>query len=145
MFQIASFGGSVFAGLNLILEIEALKKLHPQTKTVCVVDSHAMSMAVVFLESGACDVRLATRRSVLLAHRASTSLEGTAEQIQEGLDFLRALDWAMAEIIAPRIGMSTEGYLKRVTGRDWVFSAPEAVALGFVDYLVDPASIPPPL
>lgn len=143
--QINSFGGSVYYGLELIQELETLKKLYPNTQTICAVDARAMSMALVILESPACDVRLATSRSLLLAHRASTQLEGNANQIQEGLDYLRALDRAIGLIIALRINMPLDQYLAIVDRGDWTLTADQALHLGFLDGLIEPSAIPPPL
>jgi ATP-dependent protease ClpP protease subunit len=140
LFRINSFGGSVFEGIDFLQYIENTKKtqgIHVQ----CVVDTKAMSMGFVFLQSF-CDERLMTKRSVLLAHNSSTRLQGTAEEIEKALKFSRALDAALAEICAKRLHMSVAAYKKKIAHNDWTFGWEEALKVGAIDGTVDEDSLP---
>ena len=59
-------------------------------------------MAVVMLESAACDQRLALKHSFFLAHNGSTSVKGTVEEIQESKEILDVINEGMAQIVGSR-------------------------------------------
>lgn len=133
-FRINSPGGSVFAGLDFIQKVEDLKREHGTT-VVCVVDSKAYSMAFVFLQTF-CDDRRMTQRATLLAHNASGSVEGTAEQMRDMADFLAALSESLAAECAERLEMPLEDYKAKMAGKDWTMSSKDAVAFKAVDSIV---------
>lgn len=143
--QLTSPGGSIFAGFRFIQRVEQAKKtvFMGQGKVVCVVDMYAASMAAVILESPVCDLRLMTPRSILLFHNGATVARGTAKDIESSLNFLRALDKAMAHAISERLGMSYAQYRAMINGKDWTMDCGEALAVGAVDGLIDPAVLPP--
>ncbi len=143
-FRIDSFGGSIFLGMKFIQIIEDIKRLEG-VHTVCVVDSKAMSMGIVILESGVCDMRLMTKRSVLLAHNASSRVEGTAEQMRQEASFLDALNTSLAEMVAGRAGLPTEFYKGKVAHGDWVMAWEEALSAGLIDGTVSPFDVAPPV
>lgn len=135
--HIRSFGGSVFAGLDLISRVSMARDA-AGGKVICSVDGYAMSMAFVVLESSACDYRVMTSSSLLLAHNASGQLKGNAVEIEKGLDFLKAIDRTMAMLISKRLGMDyLVTYQLKVFGRDWIMTADEALAMRAVDRVVD--------
>lgn len=140
LFRINSFGGSIFAGMDLILAIEDLKKRGVTVQ--CVVDFKAMSMGFVFLQS-VCDERLMTKRSTLLTHNGSTSTRGTVEQIQEDAQLLAALNESMASTCADRLGMGLDEYKAKIAPGAWTMAWREALAVNAVDDIVDPADLPP--
>lgn len=140
-FRINSFGGSVFDGLLLIQHIEDSKRAHG-IKTVCVVDMYAMSMGAVFLESGACDQRLMTKRSMLLFHQAASQAQGTADQLRESAAFLDSLNDAMAEICAARMKITVDEYKLMIAHSDWTMAWEDAVLVGAVEATVDPDDLP---
>ncbi len=140
-FNIDSYGGSIFAGFEFIKHVESFKKQHGVT-TTCIVDVKAYSMGFAFLQSGACDERLMTKRSTLLAHGGSTRLQGNAEDLKSGLAFLQNLDRALAEMIAGRMGMPVANYLARVKGTDWTMSWADAVGFNAVDGTIDAKDLP---
>lgn len=142
-FQINSFGGSVFGGMELIQAIEVVKKT-TGVQTICVVDSKAYSMGAAFLESGACDVRLMTKRSTLLFHNGSTAAEGTVEVLRETAELMAGLNDALAEICAGRMLITTEQYQERIAKGAWTMSWREALAVGAIDGTVDASDLPAP-
>lgn len=140
LFRINSFGGSIFAGMDLILAVDGLKKRGVTIQ--CVVDFKAMSMGFVFLQS-VCDERLMTKRSTLLTHNGSTSTRGTVEQITEDAVLLAALNESMASVCADRMGMDLDVYRAKIAGGAWTFAWREALAVNAIDDIVNPADLPP--
>lgn len=140
MLRIDSFGGSVFAGLDFIKNMDEVRKRGVRVE--CVVDSKAMSMGFVILQS-VCDRRLMTRRSVLLAHEAASKIEGNATELESEAAFLRALSKALAGVCADRMGMTLADFEARIAGRDWVMASDEALAVHAVDGLVNALDLPP--
>lgn len=140
LFRLNSYGGSVFAGQDLILHVEEAKKRGVRIQ--CVVDHKAYSMGAVFVES-VCDERLATPRSTILFHNASTQAEGTANQLREDAEFLEALNAAMSLTVAQRIGMPVDEYRARIEKRAWTMGVEEALAAGVIDAVVQPLDLPP--
>lgn len=141
IFRIDSFGGSVFLGLSAIQYIGDVKRAH-NIRTVCIVDTKAMSMAAGFLGSDACDTRLMTSRSTLLYHNASGSGEGTKDQLLEAAEMLAALNEAMANLCAGRMNISVAEYRARIEKHAWILAVDEAVAVGAVDGVIAVADLP---
>lgn len=134
--RIDSFGGSVFAGLAFIQYIEDVKEA-AGVETVCIVDTKAMSMGFALLQSKACDVRLMTKRSILLAHNGSSGGQGTVEEMEETVDILKAINRALAEICGARLSIGVKGYLKKVNSRRaWVMTWEEALKVKAVDGVI---------
>ena len=142
MFRINSYGGGVAAGYDFIQSIEEHQKRG--VKVICVVDTKAMSMGFAFLQ-GFCDERLMTKRSILLAHRASTGLKGNVDKIAEELQYMLALDNALAEVCAGRLKISIAEYKAKVAHGDWTLSWEEAKKVGAIDGTVNPRDLPPVL
>jgi ATP-dependent protease ClpP protease subunit len=141
MFQINSYGGSIFQGWDFIQAVEQHKK-KAKVKVVCAVDVKAYSMGFAFLQSF-CDERLMTKRSTLLAHNGSTQVSGTSEDLENELQFMRALDIALAATCAKRLHMTPEEYAAKTKGKDWTMSWEEALKAGAVDGTVDEDDLPP--
>lgn len=140
LLRINTYGGSIFAGMDFILAMEAFKK---QGVTIqCVVDSKAMSMGFVILQ-GLCDERLITKRSTLLSHNGSTSTRGTVEQVIEDAQFLAALNESMASVCAERLGMDLAAYKAKIADGAWTMAWQEAMDVNAVDDVVDPKELPP--
>jgi ATP-dependent protease ClpP protease subunit len=139
--RINSNGGSVFGGLEFIQRLEDLKK--DGIKIKCVVDLRAISMGFVILQA-ACDERLATDRSLFLAHNGSiSSASGTKEDLQEDVDVLDTLNHSMAKICAGRMGMPLEEYKKHLHDKKaWIFGAEEALSVHAIDGIVRPSDLP---
>lgn len=134
--RISSDGGSVFAGLEFIKAVVDLQ-LDYGVKTVCIVDSHAYSMAAVILESPACDVRLARPYATIMIHHASVKVAGSSDKLDDASLMLKAVDEAMLGLIADRMHLPFAELLKRIDHRDYWLSARGALAAGALDALVE--------
>lgn len=142
VFRVHSFGGSYFLGMDFIAFVEDLKK-REDVRTICLVDSRSMSMGLLFLESGACDVRLMTERSVLLTHKTSAGCQGNSNAIRECLGELNAIDEATDRMVSARIGMPLKEYRRRIATGAWTLAASDALKFHFVDGLIDASEVPP--
>lgn len=142
MFRINSFGGAVWAGWDFVQHIEDAKKAH-DVHVVCALDVKAMSMGAVFLESF-CDERLMSRRGLLMFHGAAAGVKGKADDVRSTLSEMDAMNNAIANTCAERMGMDLAAYHAKTDHQDWFLAADEALALGAVDGFVRPSDLPPP-
>lgn len=139
VFEIDSPGGQIMLGLKFIKEINHYRK--QGLKTVCVVDPYAASMGFVFLQA-ACDVRLMTKGAVLLAHRGSAGAEGTVEEMEESVQFLQAMNFALSEIEAARLNITVEEFRAHIEKHAWTMGWAEALQIGAIDGTVDAMDLP---
>lgn len=129
--EINSPGGQVFAGIAIQKTIE-----RHDAPVVCVVDGMAASAAFVALQ--ACDYRVMTPRSILMAHQAATQAGGQSEDLGNARDVLAAIDRSMALFCSKRMGIAVEDFERRIAGgREWWFSLTDALHFGAVDREVD--------
>lgn len=129
--EVDSPGGSVYAAWQIQKAIER----HDQP-VACVVDGFAASAAFVTLQS--CTTRYATDRAVLMAHAASSGAEGQAEDLQNGAEVLRVINWGMIERCSKRMGMSHAEFESRVSGGlEWWFSQADALKFHAIDAPAD--------
>lgn len=138
-----SYGGSYVYGERWGRMMEDVKKLHG-IKVTCIVDGEAASMAAVLLESPVCDRRLATNRSTILFHNCNVMPKATPEEAKIARTFFPAFDTGMAITVSERLGMKVDEYRKRIDGKDWILSIPEALQLNVIDGVVSPNDIAPP-
>lgn len=141
-FNINSNGGSVFGGLELIKLIEDTKKLKG-IHTICIVDTHAYSMGVIFLESYACDERYATERSTLLFHNASADAQGNQEELRKTAKAVEEVSLAMANLVCARLKITLPQYLSHVNKGDWLMGYKEALDIGAIDGVISSRDLPP--
>ena len=129
---IDSPGGSVFAGLEIIKAIK-----HYPEPVMCVVDGIAASMAAVILES--CDGRAATIYSVVMLHGGSTQLDERVNEheLKEATQVLDVVNRAMAEIVAPRLGMTVDEYLALTEAHELWFTARQALEHHVIDKVIE--------
>lgn len=124
-------GGSVGAGIAMAKAIE-----RSPVPVVCVVDGMAASMGLYILQS--CDVRVMTKRSLLMGHEPSARMAGQPQALQDLAELLLRLSRAMAYHITARTNISPDDYLSKIAGgRELWFNFDDAVALKFVDYATD--------
>jgi ATP-dependent Clp endopeptidase proteolytic subunit ClpP len=123
-------GGSVFAGFRMGRAIDESKK-----EVICVVDGMAASMGLFLLQS--CDVRVMTTRSLLMGHEPATVVRGKPDAIQQDLNLLKKLNFAMAAHISRRTKLSLQEYLEATKNNDFWMHAGDALALGFVDSIIE--------
>lgn len=120
-------GGSVLDGWRLARAME-----DSPAPVVCVVDGWAASMGFYLLQS--CDVRLMTKRSMLMAHEPSIRGGGGNEHdYREMAVLLEKMNRALAEHAAARMQMTVAQFMARIQNTDWWMNWDEALAVGAVD------------
>lgn len=128
---INSPGGSVLDGWRLARAME-----DSPAPVVCVVDGWAASMGFYLLQS--CDVRLMTKRSMLMAHEpAIRGGGGTEHDYKEMATLLQKMNRALAEHAAARMHMTVAEFMDRTNNTDWWMNWDEAFTMGAVDGVVD--------
>jgi len=124
-------GGMVSAGREMAKAIE-----DSPVPVVCVVDGMAASMGLYILE--ACDVRVMTRRSILMGHEPSGSFTGQPTEAGNAKARLEALSKMLAAHIVAKSKMSVAEYLEKTSGgTELCLSFDEAERLGLVDFTVE--------
>jgi len=146
--RINSPGGNLLTTMlfiDLVRDRIVEKKLH----ITCVGTGMVASAAAIVLESPVCAERVMEPQAVLMFHEGYLSGGGPTKQ--DDREFMRSLNFAVAALIAPRMGMSPEAYLNWIEGgvERWVTS-PSALALHFVDRVevwtrTVEKEVPPPL
>ena len=137
-FKINGPGGDVQPGNDLI---DAIEQLGP-IKSVCVADHEAYSMDAYILEH--CDVRMMTKRSLLLFHEALAQTTGNAHQLRKTASFLEKISNALAEDAARRMGMPIKAFKAKIYNTEWVLGWEEALQVNAIDaVLEDPKDFPP--
>lgn len=136
--RINSYGGSVPDGQKFVQHLESIKK--SGVKVVCIGDGNVMSMALYLLQS--CSERLATDRTVFLAHNAASQASGNAVEQERTVHMLQVLSDALANFIGGRIKMGPEKYKARIAQMEWVFGTREALDEGVIDRVVSVEEIP---
>jgi len=124
---ITSEGGSVVSGMRLILAIEDIRAKN-KLRVHCIADMFALSMAAAILESGACDDRAMTDRTLILFH----GVQAPPSPISE------ALNNSMAAWISHRLGITPEAYRAHIAKGDWILSPPAALEAHVVDRVLSP-------
>lgn len=133
--EINSSGGSIGVGFLLSKAIE-----NSRVPVKCVVDGPvgAASMAFYILQS--CDVRVMTKRSTLMAHQAAIQTEMGGQQTawDNVTRILRAIDHAMVEHMAVRMGMDVAAFEAKIEGgKEWWMNWEEASAVHAIDFATD--------
>lgn len=136
--RINSPGGNIGDGLEVIRLIRA-----SGLPTVCTVDTSAASMAAVILESSACGERVVNASSLIMFHDSASEMRGNERMMGNRLGMLQVMNQAIANIVAPRIGMTPAQYLRLVVdeGRELWFLGADAVKNGIADRVI---SLPEP-
>lgn len=123
---ITSEGGGVVDGMRFILAVEDLRA---KGHTVhCVADMFALSMGANILESGACDDRAMTDRTVIIFH----GVQAPPSPI------VGALNYSIAVWISHRLGITPEEYQAKIDKGEWILTAPQALAAHVVDRVLGP-------
>jgi len=118
LIEINSPGGSVSAGFAISKAIEA-----SNVSVACLVDGSADSMAMYVLQS--CDIRMMTKRSVLMIHQPSVGIEkgGRINDFGNAVRALTALNHAMIEHIAARMNIPAQVIVDAIDGNKemWMY------------------------
>jgi ATP-dependent Clp protease, protease subunit len=137
-FYINSPGGVVTAGLAIYDTMQFIK---PDVSTMCI--GQAASMGALLLAGGAKGKRYALPHSRMMIHQPSGGVQGQATDIHIQAQEILALKERLNKIMAHHTGQSVET-IARDTERDNFMSAPQAVAYGLVDQVLDKRVIIPP-
>lgn len=124
---IASPGGSVFAGMQLIDTIKS------SPKRVKCVASIAASMAFAILQS--CHERYVLDQSIIMQHVASFSTEGQEPNVVSFTKFLVRSLRKLEKREADRMGLSLSDFRKKVRDDWWMFGD-EAVSNNAADAVI---------
>lgn len=133
-FYINSPGGSVSAGLAVYDTMQVVK---PDVATTCV--GMAASMGAVLLAGGAADKRSCLKHARVMIHQVSAGFRGTTADINiQAAEINKTMD-TLVDIIAKHSGKDSE-QVRKDCDRDHFMSAPESVAYGIVDRVVEPGA-----
>jgi ATP-dependent protease ClpP protease subunit len=138
-FEIDSPGGRADAGREIGRLLEAATAAG--VGVTCLVDGHASSAAFYVLQSCPAGRRWMTSRSVLMTHEPMGTIQVSATDdvaFENTREALRAEAVAWATHCVARLKVTRAEYDRRTrAGREWFFTAPEALAAGAVDRVVD--------
>jgi ATP-dependent protease ClpP protease subunit len=130
--EINSPGGRVDSGFLMSRAIEDSK-----VPVVCVVEGQADSMAFYLLQS--CDVRMMTKRSLLMAHSPlvnDLTVSGSESRFKQIYDRLHALTEAMIQHYVHKSKCSVDVMRARcANGGEWWMNYQEALSLEMVDFI----------
>ena len=128
---INSPGGVVTSGLAIY---DTMQYIKCPVSTICT--GQAASMAAVLLAGGAAGKRIALPNARIMIHQPLGGAQGQATDIEiQAKEILR-----IREVLNGILGQHTGQPLERIqedTDRDFFMSAPEAVAYGLVDKVID--------
>jgi ATP-dependent Clp protease protease subunit len=132
---INSPGGSITAGMAIYDTMQFIK---PDVATVAM--GMAASMGQFLLSSGAKGKRYITPHARVLMHQPSGGIGGTATDVRISAQLITHMKKVLAELTAEQTGQPIEKILKD-NDRDSWYTAEEALEYGFVDHVVDRASL----
>ena len=129
-------GGSVTAMLAIY---DTMQFIRSPVGTTCV--GQAASGAAVLLASGAPGSRTVLPHARVVLHQPSGGGQGTLPDLAVHAKEIARLRVAMEQILAAHTGQSVER-LREDTDRDLILAAPDAVAYGLADGVLDSRKIP---
>jgi ATP-dependent Clp protease protease subunit len=130
-FYINSPGGVVTAGMAIY---DTMQYIKPDVSTICV--GQAASMGALLLAAGAKGKRYALPNSRVMIHQPLGGFQGQASDIDIHAREILTLRHKLNEILSKHTGQSLET-IARDTERDNFKSAPDAVAYGLVDQVLE--------
>ncbi|PZR55534.1 ATP-dependent Clp protease proteolytic subunit [Xylanimonas oleitrophica] len=132
---INSPGGSITAGMAIY---DTMQFIEPDVATVAM--GMAASMGQFLLSSGAKGKRYATPHARVMMHQPSGGIGGTATDVRINAQLIMHMKQVLAELTAEQTGKPLEQILKD-NDRDSWFTASEALEYGFIDHVVENASL----
>ncbi len=130
-FYINSPGGSVTAGMAIYDTMQFIK---PNVSTLCI--GQAASMGAFLLSAGEKGKRFALPNSRVMIHQPLGGFRGQASDIEIHAKEILYLKKRLNQLLAQHTGQSEEA-IERDTDRDNFLSAPDAVAYGLVDQVLE--------
>ena len=132
---INSPGGSTSAMFAIY---DTMQHIAPDVSTVCM--GLAASAAAVILAGGSAGKRYALSNARVLIHQPHGGAEGQQIDIEIRAREIAYLRRRMEEVLAEHTGQPVDR-VSRDCDRDYIMSAPEAVAYGMVDHILGPARL----
>ena len=136
---INSPGGSVTAGMGIY---DTMQYITPDVSTICL--GLAASMGQFLLSAGAPGKRYALPHSRILMHQPSGQMQGQATDIAIQAEQILYMKRKLAERTAFHTGQPVER-IEEDSDRDRWFTADEAKDYGFVDKVIDKATLSGPV
>jgi len=130
---INSPGGSVFDGSAIYSQL----KRHTAKKTVYV-EGLAASIASMIAMAG--DEVVMPDNALMMIHRASGGVLGTANDMRKTADVLEKVESSIIAAYQAKTGRDPEELAEMMADETWM-TAQEAVALGFADRTTDPITV----
>ena len=130
-FYINSPGGSVTAGMAIYDTMQFIK---PNVSTLCI--GQAASMGAFLLSAGEKGKRFALPNSRVMIHQPLGGFRGQASDIEIHAKEILYLKKRLNKLLAQHTGQSEET-IERDTDRDNFLSAPDAMAYGLVDQVLE--------
>jgi ATP-dependent Clp protease protease subunit len=130
-FYINSPGGSVTAGMAIYDTMQFIKS---DVSTLCI--GQAASMGAFLLTAGAKGKRFCLPNSRVMIHQPMGGFQGQASDIEIHAKEILYLKQKLNQMMADHTGQPIER-IERDTDRDNFLSAPEAVAYGLVDKVLE--------
>ena len=127
---IASNGGSVTSGMQIVQTIQALQQ--SGTKIICI-GNIALSMGFVILQY--CENRYVMPSSVLMQHQMSLGTQGPLKNVNSYMEFINTMDLEIEEYQASRLNLTLDEFKSKVDHDWWLFGL-SAVKHGAADKMV---------
>jgi ATP-dependent protease ClpP protease subunit len=127
-------GGDMDSAQAVITEMRKVGR-----RSVCVAKNRIASAAFWIYQN--CDIRIALKNSVLMAHHGSLSISGvfSVHDLKSVTSRLEIMNKLMLSEIASRLNLRLDTLIER-TKSDWWMDAEEAVRVGAVDLIVGDVS-----
>lgn len=122
-------GGEIISGMALWDFLVELRASGHHLTTIA--RGYAASMAGILLQAG--DVRVMGAESWLLIHEASFGAGGSMGQVEDTVDWVKAIQKRILGIFAARSQLSARQIEGRWKRKNWWLDSDEALKLGFVD------------
>jgi ATP-dependent Clp protease protease subunit len=122
-------GGEIISGMALWDYLQELRDGGHHLTTIA--RGYAASMAGILLQAG--DVRVIGSEAWLLVHEASFGAGGSMGQVEDTVEWVKAIQKRILEIFAARSRLSVKQIERRWKRKNWWLDSTEALKLGFVD------------
>jgi len=132
--EIASPGGSVCEGLDIMVWLDSLSVEGKRIVTVVTANSYSIASLIMLVA----DIKLISNSAEVMVHNPMVPLLEyvNANDLQQYIDNLRALEDTMYELYEFFTGLNKE-QIKKLMDNETYLSPQEAVEYGFADMIVD--------
>ena len=132
--EIASPGGSVAEGLDIMVWLDSLSADGKRIVTVVTANSYSIASLIMLVA----DIKLISNSAKVMVHNPMVPLLEyvNANDLQQYIDNLRALENTMYELYEFFTGLNKE-QIKKLMDNETYLSPQEAVEYGFADMVVD--------